>query len=278
MNWTLEEVQAVIADYFAMLGKELRGEIYSKAAHRRALSPMLNDRSDASIEFKHQNISAILIELGFPYVEGYKPARNYQKLLMEVVAERLESSRVLIETVRESVLQSPVTPELGDILRRSEEPPEREERHVPAVREGPSFKTRVPVNHLELEARNASLGRAGEEFVLAFERARLIRIDRGNLADRVEHVSVTEGDGAGFDVRSFEADGTDRFIEVKTTKYGKHTPFFVTRNEVKFSRFEERRYQLYRVFRYASDPRLYQVPGAIEHGFALDPAVYEARR
>ncbi|WP_242541974.1 protein NO VEIN domain-containing protein [Leptolyngbya sp. Cla-17] len=31
---------------------------------------------------------------------------------------------------------------------------------------------------------------------------------------------------------TFEADGRDRFIEVKTTAYGKQVPFFVSQNEV----------------------------------------------
>jgi len=50
------------------------------------------------------------------------------------------------------------------------------------------------------------------------------------LAERIEHIALTEGDGIGYDIRSFERDGSDRFIEVKTTAYGKQTPFFVSRN------------------------------------------------
>lgn len=42
---------------------------------------MLNGRSPGAIEFKHANISAILIEIGFPYLDGYKPRGNYQELL-----------------------------------------------------------------------------------------------------------------------------------------------------------------------------------------------------
>lgn len=87
-------------------------------------------------------------------------------------------------------------------------------------------------NYLQQEARNASLGKAGEELVPNFERTRLLRLEQESLADRVEHIAVTEGDGAGFDIRSFEADGRDRFIEVKTTAYGRQVPFFVSQNEV----------------------------------------------
>ncbi len=71
-DWSEFEVEAVVADYFAMLLKELRGEQYSKTQHSRALMKLLDGRSDGSVEFKHQNISAILIELGYPYIEGYR--------------------------------------------------------------------------------------------------------------------------------------------------------------------------------------------------------------
>jgi hypothetical protein len=76
-DWTLAEVEAIVGDYFAMLRKELRGERYSKAEHRRALSPELRGRSDGAIEFKHANVSAVLDGFGLPYIDGYKPRGNY---------------------------------------------------------------------------------------------------------------------------------------------------------------------------------------------------------
>jgi hypothetical protein len=55
-----------------MLVLELSGQTYNKSAHRRALLQKLAARTDAAVELKHQNISAILIELGCPYISGYK--------------------------------------------------------------------------------------------------------------------------------------------------------------------------------------------------------------
>ena len=57
ISWSNTEVQLIVTDYFSMLTAELKGEDYSKAAHRRALLPLLANRSDGSVEFKHQNIS-----------------------------------------------------------------------------------------------------------------------------------------------------------------------------------------------------------------------------
>jgi hypothetical protein len=74
-DWSPEELKLIVDDYFSMLRDEQAGRPYSKTQHRRALMEQI-DRSDGSIEFKHRNISAVLIELGFPRVEGYKPAWN----------------------------------------------------------------------------------------------------------------------------------------------------------------------------------------------------------
>ena len=110
------------------------------------------------------------------------------------------------------------------------------------------------MNYLEREAQNQKLGDAGEQFVINFEKARLIREGKESLADQIEQVSVTEGPSAGFDIRSFELDGSDRFIEAKTTKYGKSTPFYVTPNELRFSQQHADRYHLYRVFKFRDNP------------------------
>ena len=72
-HWSDSEVEAAVADYFRMLQLELTGRKYNKTEHRRALMEQLNDRSDGSVELKHQNISAVLIEMGIPYIDGYKP-------------------------------------------------------------------------------------------------------------------------------------------------------------------------------------------------------------
>jgi Domain of unknown function (DUF3883) len=65
------------------------------------------------------------------------------------------------------------------------------------------------------DARNRDLGRAGEEFVVAFERRRLEKAGKSNLARDVRWVSDLDGDGYGYDVQSFELDGEPRLLEIK---------------------------------------------------------------
>ena len=62
MDWSRDEVAAIVADYLQMLTLELAGQNYSKTVHRRTLQQKLQGRSDASIEFKHGNISAAMID------------------------------------------------------------------------------------------------------------------------------------------------------------------------------------------------------------------------
>jgi hypothetical protein len=274
-DWSRLENEAIVADYLDMLELELRGEPFNKTEHRRQLAPLLNNRSDGSIEFKHANISAALIELGYAYIDGYQPRYNYQDALLLVVEEHLATRPALAELMRMKATESATVPSVEDILARMEAPPTpraplRDRVHGGRQRKG------VRVDFLALETANADLGKAGEEFVVNFERARLIHAGNGKLADRVEHVSLTQGDGLGFDVRSFEATGGDRLIEVKTTMLGKDWPFFVTKTELMVSREEADVYQLYRLFGFRSDPRLFSLPGALDRTCDLDPTRYQA--
>src|SRR3546814_13556969 len=73
-----------------MLTDELVGRSFNKAARNRDLQAVI-DRSKGSIEFKHQNISAVLLGLGQPWIEGYKPAANFQNALVDGVLRWLEA-------------------------------------------------------------------------------------------------------------------------------------------------------------------------------------------
>jgi hypothetical protein len=182
----------------------------------------------------------------------------------------------LIEVIVSTSVAAPADlPTVDDILARLVPAPELEADGVSRVREPRvASQTRRRINHLEQEARNSSLGRAGELFVVRYEQARLVANGRANLAERVEHLAVTEGDGAGFDILSFELNGADRCIEVKTTAYGSQTPIFASANEVRVSRQKERSYHLYRLFKFRKDPRMFTVAGALERNWDLVPVQF----
>jgi hypothetical protein len=126
---------------------------------------------------------------------------NYQDLLRSVVEDRLSSAANLNQAVN-SAVEAPIgaIPQIDDILSIQVAPPVRDEG-ASRIYEVPTT-TAQPVrrNYLEIEARNQSLGRAGEELVVRFEQERLTRMGEGTLADRIQHVSRTLGDHLGYDI------------------------------------------------------------------------------
>jgi len=261
-----------------MLDQELRGVSFNKSDVRRRLRAILTGRSDGAIERKHQNISAILIELGFPYVSGYKPLSNYQRLLYDVVRDRLLDSPRIVESTRARV-EAPIvdSPQVGDFLGRLVERPKTRDQRAETTIADTTRPPRPLANYLELEARNRSLGLAGEEFTMRFEGERLRRAGQKRLAEKIEHVARTRGDGEGYDILSFEESGEERLIEVKTTTFGPYTPLFVTRNEVDVSEERADEYYIYRLFDFRDDPKLFFVPGEIAMSFDLEATQFVGR-
>jgi len=274
--WTRREVEAVVGVYLHMLRMQLMGQTPNKAEHNRQLQAMLPARSKASIEYKHCNISAVLVELGVPPLVGYKPLFNYQQLLMVVVSESIGKDSRLDEAALRQVETPAEAPLLDSFERFVVTPPEGQRLstydRTGQVRDRPL----VVRDYLQREARNRSLGSAGEDLVMRYEAQRLHGGGSPALADRIEHVSRTKGDGAGFDILSFETNGRERFIEVKTTAYIAETPFYVSRNELSFSTEQAAQFHLYRLFDFRKRPHMFMLTGALDTNCRMDPVSYRA--
>lgn len=258
-DWSREEVEVVVTDYFEMLKLQLSGVSFIKAGRRRNIINLLDNRSHKSIDAKHQNISAVLDEFGKPYIVGYKPYRNYQNLLKRVILERLYEIEVL-EPLIESYSQQPLSldhkkisfsslvveaPDFSNTLR---EPPREQ------------YGTRK-VNFTEKEQRNKSIGDSGEKLVFEYEKFRLKQLGKPDLVKKLEWVSKDQGDGAGYDIRSKNEDGSDRFIEVKSTTQGIETPIYFSKRENEFAESNPYQFYLYRVFNLRSKPKIFKRQG-----------------
>jgi hypothetical protein len=276
-DWSRLEVESCVADYLHMLALELNGQQFNKTKHIHGLMQRLDGRSKSSVEYKFRNVSAVMEELGWPAVTGYKSLPNYQWLLMEVVESQLQSNTTLQDAVQAAVerpatvvsIENPAdiwvpTPKASG--RIAESSAGYAARFSPAKRD-----------YLAQEARNRSLGLAGEQFVMELEARRLHAAGKKLLSERVEHASATQGDGLGYDVLSFEDSGRERLIEVKTTAFGELTPFFVSRNELARSEVDAESYRLYRLFDFRERPRLFDLQGSITAHCQLDPVSYLAR-
>ncbi len=271
MPWTSAENDQIVADYFEMLKADIAGRYYNKAEHNRNLQERIN-RERGAIEYKHQNISAVLMTLGEPWIPGYKPAFNFQMSLVDAVLRWLSDDKEYLHTlpdvsnvtgVRDTVefqVGPPPTP--GSQLAREE-----------------FKKTREVTRYCDVAGRierNRILGNAGEERVFSYERATLMAADRYDLAEQVRWVSRDEGDGAGYDIASFSPDGKPRLIEVKTTNGWERTPFYITRNELAVAERKPDEWQLLRLWNFARTPRAFELHPPLDKYVSLDATSYQA--
>lgn len=268
LDWSNEELDLILADYFDMLRLELSGQRFVKA-QRNAELRRLTRRSRGSIEFKHQNISAVLQELGRPWIDGYKPRANYQAALLQ----RMEKLIMEIDRLP-AVAAVGMLPRLTETADIYYEPP--------PILSLDTLPSRLPRQLLakfdpaERDARNRILGRRGEEIVLASERSRLICEDRADLARKVLWVSEEIGDGAGHDILSFDRNGRERLIEVKTTVGHERTPFWLSENERSLSLERPQSFELVRLYNFAKVPRGFVLKPPLENSILLRPASYKA--
>lgn len=272
-EWSSQEIHRTVATYLEMLTLELSGQRYSKAALNRELIDSLRGRSRAAIEFKHCNISAVMIMLGYPSIIGYKPRRNFQRALIDEVIKQVNASQLLDLAALQAVEQTAVAPRTID-FEKIVTPAPRQTPGQQAESAPPYIQKR---DYLAIEARNRSLGLAGEEFVLRYEDWRLRQAGQTRLANRIEHTSAERGDGAGYDIHSFETSGKPRYIEVKTTAYSERTPFWISANEVRFAREHDVEFRLARVYEFRRRPRFFILPGEVERHCELDTTTYKAR-
>jgi len=270
--WSTEENDLIVADYFAMLGEDGHARPYSKAEHRRALRPQLNGRSDGSIEFKHQNISAVLKGLGEAWIPGYKPAFNFQMSLVDAVVGWLERNPAWLTRLPDLCL----TPGLRETASIFIDPPPTFSNQPPPQELDHMLRIARKYDVAERDEHNRALGRAGEERVLEHEAASLRAAGRADLASRVRWISEEEGDGAGYDIASFLPNGQTRLIEVKTTNGWERTPFYISRNELSVA--EERRSEwcLLRLWNFSREPRAFELYPPLDAHVTLTATMFQA--
>jgi hypothetical protein len=266
-DWTPVEIQTIVADYFSMLDDELAGRSFSKTDHRNALRELVK-RSPGSIERKHQNISAVLHELGLPWIDGYKPLPNFQDALVAAVELKLDQTIDKIEEV--AAEPGPTGINLAAVFVAPPAPKNQQAVKSPIARIVRKFDPAIR------DQANRKLGTAGEEFVLKVERVRLAAAGQNDLAEKVAWVSRDVGDGLGYDIDSYEEEGSPIYIEVKTTKGAIETPFFVTENERQFAATKGTAFRLYRVFNYGREPKVCVLVGPLENSLKLQPTGYRA--
>jgi len=240
-HWQDHELDAIVDDYFSMLKLELSGKQFTKSKHSAALMARIG-RSHRSVEFKHQNISAVLDELGMPWIKGYRPKLNYQNAIFDAIDRYLTQHPL-------------ITP---DVSSQTED----------AIQSLSVF-VEAPIPSAITDAIPARLRRLVRKFDP-------VEADRSDLARKVRWVAAEDGDGAGYDVLSFNISGHESLIEVKTTNGSARTPFYLTRNEREVAIERPEDWRIYRVHLFAQSPRVFTIAPPLENAVNLSPETWRA--
>jgi Domain of unknown function (DUF3883) len=267
-DWTADEVAVLVGSYFLMLAEERAGRDYNKSEYRRNVIAAIG-RKPGSIERKLQNVSAVLDEIGIPWIQGYKPLAHYQDSLVAVVEQQLLREPELF--VADGARPLPVRNE-NEILVA----PPAFLNSDPESRPAAIRRLIGKFDPAARDARNRDLGRAGEEFVVGFERHRLEKAGRDDLARDVRWVSDLDGDGYGYDVKSFETDGQQRLLEIKTTCGNERTPFWMSKRECDVAAEKHDIYRIRRVFHFRNEVKMFDIAPPLEARLLLTPATFMA--
>lgn len=281
-DWSTDEIDAAVAEYFSMLAYEIAGLPFNKAARNRGLQAQI-DRRRGSIEFKHQNISAVMLGLGQPWIMGYKPAANFQGALVDGVLRWLDAHEDWLlpprrerRAVRDGAAgQTPFEgPRTVPSVVYGAVPSQRNEPSLvdPAFMAAIGRKFDVAAR----DARNRALGEAGEETIFFDEQRVLREAGRDDLARKVRWTSQEDGDGFGYDIVSFTPDGSEKLIEVKTTNGWDRTPFHISANELAVAEARREQWHLVRLWNYARSPAAFVLRPPLAAHVDLTPTSFLA--
>lgn len=272
-NWSKAEIEAAIDLYFVMLDGQLRGMHVVKMSLYREFMARFPQRSRQSVERKCQNIAACLVQCGMPIVTGLVPLFNVQAALVDSVVSRLDTRADLLQECADRPLPAtvPFSPTAGVEVPPPFVPPD------PGPEPESARQVRRKIDYVAREQANRSLGHAGEIWTIEYERRRLHDAGHVGLSRKVRHASLEDGDGAGYDVESFDLKtGQSVVIEVKTTRASIWTPFYLTPNEVNVSESLADQFRLYRLHAFGERTRLYVLQGSLRSSCDLRPQAYRA--
>ena len=112
------------------------------------------------------------------------------------------------------------------------------------------FRTKTNNRTIIRRIRNERIGDLGEKAIITREVSILKLAGRSDLAAKVEQVSKTVGDHAGYDVLSFDKFGKERWIEVKTTTGSQTAKFHISENQISTSEENPDLFELHRPVSY----------------------------
>lgn len=132
---------------------------------------------------------------------------------------------------------------------------------------------------LKREKSKIKNGNLAEGLVFAAEKAKLMKLNREDLAQKVKWISRDSGDGYGYDILSYELDKNNKeheiHIEVKSTP-NLNDDFLMSANELRYARENKDKYRLYRVAKIKSkNPVCKVIKGNLKSMFKFSTNEYK---
>lgn len=273
-DWSQWELEILVNTYIDILA----GDEQDDAEQFFSALPPEIARAKEEVSSMLGMISATLADCGLPTLRVFPAIPHNHSVIERAVVRHANDGPVPIDGDQGGATKNSVSDFEFQFSWKEdlvEEPPNR--RAVPPSNEISSKACRpTKVDFLARNRRNKELGEAGERWVLEFEKARLKEADRSDLADNIRWVSKEDGDGLGYDIQSFDAEGEPIYIEVKTTQHGSNTAFLISRNEIERSREHGPAYHLYRVYNFPEKARVFILQGPVSDHCFLQTESYRA--
>lgn len=153
-------------------------------------------------------------------------------------------------------------------------------KKTPTIVKSKKSFTPKKINHEAKSTIARELELNGELAVLKNEKKYLINNNRPDLAEKVEHISQTKGDGAGYDILSYDLNENEKYIEVKTTSKDENHFFFITDNEIEFSKKYPDNYSLYRIYNFKENEEIsyFEIKGDLTDKIEFKPITYRSMK
>ena len=112
------------------------------------------------------------------------------------------------------------------------------------------------------------VGDAGEQYVYAYEKNRLCKSGREGLANRIVKQYEDLSFSPGYDIQSFDKEGNEKYIEVKSSKNKKKDYFEISANERTAAKEKGDAYFIYQVTNALTNPKISNV---IQNPMSFEP-------
>lgn len=153
-------------------------------------------------------------------------------------------------------------------------------KSIPTTKSTSTSNSGRKVDFEEKNKKNKRLGDRGELIVLQSEINKLKTCGKRNLVKAIKHISK-ENDAAGYDILSFDENGNEIYIEVKSTRAKPgDANFYLTANELERAK-NDMNYWVYIVFEANSaNPKIWRINNPFENNkdkISLVPVAFRVR-